>query len=563
MPNKTLFSSIKSRLPRANSRNEAGGRAYRLSSKHALAQLAATGCFNGTYYARAGDQLDTLRSLIDQVDDNVFLAKLAVYSRERAFMKDMPAALLAVLSTRDTELMHRVFDRVVDNGRVLRTLFQMVRSGQFGRKSLSSSIQRAFRRWLNEASVGKLLSASIGNDPSLRDVLRMARPVPKDDARRALFGYLTDKEVEKWAPATEADLPEQVRALTAYRRAETAEAQVEILRNLSVRWDLLADAAKGPEVWKAIAVKMGPQALRMNLNTLMRHEVFGLEAKAGHSFGRMIAEVLGVKSAGNGDDMADCVARRLTDADEIRRSRQFPYQFLAAYLNAGRDVPQKIKAALRQAAEIACGNVPELPGPVVIGLDVSGSMGMSVTGWQGRGATSKMRCVDVAALFAAAVLRRNPDSIVIPFDTRAFEVRVDPGDTILSLSKRLAGYGGGGTNCALPLAVANGNYRDRRLAGCVLVSDNESWVGIGRHGSTGVMTEWQRFVQNQKRLGSRRWTSPKLICIDLQPYQTTQAPDRDDILNIGGFSDAVFNVVAAFLNEDEGRFVAEVEAVEL
>ena len=31
---------------------------------------------------------------MDQVDDNVFLAKLAVYSRERAFMKDMPAALL-------------------------------------------------------------------------------------------------------------------------------------------------------------------------------------------------------------------------------------------------------------------------------------------------------------------------------------------------------------------------------------------------------------------------------------------------------------------------------------
>ena len=40
--------------------------------------------------------------LIDQVDDNVFLAKLAVYARERAYMKDMPAALLVVLSKRDT-----------------------------------------------------------------------------------------------------------------------------------------------------------------------------------------------------------------------------------------------------------------------------------------------------------------------------------------------------------------------------------------------------------------------------------------------------------------------------
>ena len=70
--------------------------------------MAATSCFNGTFSARPESQLDDLRKLIDQVDDNVFLAKLAEYSRERAFMKDMPAALLLSLSQRDTELMHCV-----------------------------------------------------------------------------------------------------------------------------------------------------------------------------------------------------------------------------------------------------------------------------------------------------------------------------------------------------------------------------------------------------------------------------------------------------------------------
>jgi 60 kDa SS-A/Ro ribonucleoprotein len=35
----------------------------------------------------------------------------------------------------------------------------------------------------------------------------------------------------------------------------------------------------------------------------------------------------------------------------------------------------------------------------------------------------------------------------------------------------------------------------RKFAGIVLVSDNdnESWVGTGRHGSTGVMTAWEAF----------------------------------------------------------------------
>jgi len=545
MANKSLFASLTSRLPRANAVNEAGGRAYKLEPKHALAQVAATGTFGNAFYSTAETQLVEVLKLIDEVDDNQYLAKLALYAREKAFMKDMPAALLVALSVRDTELMHRVFDRVVDNGRVLRTVFQMIRSGQFknkagkGRVGLSSSVQRAFQRWLNTASVGKLLSASIGNDPSLRDILRMARPTPKDNARRAMFGWLTDKSIDKWAPATEADLPVEVQSLIAYRNSESEEAQALIAGGLdNVRWDLLSDAAKGPTVWAALARKMGPQALRMNLNTLLRHDVLATSA------------------------MVDYVADRIADESEIRRSKQFPYQYFAAYLNADDNVPQKIKTALHKAAEIACGNVPELPGPVVIGLDTSGSMSSAVTGYRGRGATSKMRCIDVAALFAAAILRRNPDSVVIPFDTSVYDAKMDPNDSILSIAERLAKYGGGGTDCSLPLVAANQKHAKRKFAGIVLVSDNESWVGTGRHGSTGVMTAWEAFVANQRKLVGKE-ASPKLVCIDLQPYQTVQACERADIMNIGGFSDSVFNVISAFLADNNQRFVAEVEAIEL
>jgi 60 kDa SS-A/Ro ribonucleoprotein len=540
MANKNLFASLKSLLPRADARNEAGGRAYRLAPCHALAQLAATGCFNNVYYSDAEQQLATLLALVAQVDDNVYLAKLALYSRERAFLKDMPAALLVVLSKRDPALFGRIFDRVVDNGRVLRTLFQMIRSGQFSRTSLSYSLQRAFQRWLNTASVGMLLSASIGNDPSLRDVLRLARPTPADEARRALFGFLADRPVEKWAPATLADLPHEVGELLAFRNAQSEAEQVAILERARFRWDLLADTARGPAVWKAIARQMGPQALRMNLNTLLRHDALSGDLE-------LVMEVAG----------------RIADADEIRRSRQFPYQYLAAYLNAEANLPLAIRDALGRAAEMACGNVPALPEPVVIGLDVSGSMGSPITGHRGRGATSKVRCVDVAALFAAALVRRNPGSVVIPFDTSAYNVEVGANESILDLAGRLARYGGGGTDCSLPLAEANRAYRDRRFAGCVLVSDMESWVGTGSGGSTGIMTQWQKFVANQKRLHGSDAAGPKLVGINLQAYTTTQAPERDDVLNVGGFSDAVFQVVASFLGDDSERFVREVEAIEL
>lgn len=53
---------------------------------------AATGCLHGTFYASAQQQLQTVLELCAQVDD-LFIARTAVYCRERGFMKDMPALL--------------------------------------------------------------------------------------------------------------------------------------------------------------------------------------------------------------------------------------------------------------------------------------------------------------------------------------------------------------------------------------------------------------------------------------------------------------------------------------
>ena len=68
MANLNLFGSLTARLRRADAVNEAGGRAYALEPKHALAQLAATGCFHGTFYAEAEDQLSTLLALAADLD---------------------------------------------------------------------------------------------------------------------------------------------------------------------------------------------------------------------------------------------------------------------------------------------------------------------------------------------------------------------------------------------------------------------------------------------------------------------------------------------------------------
>ena len=98
MPNKNLFKTLAGIFtPKTDTVNEAGGQAYKLSPKQALAQYAATGCFNNTFYADATEQLEKVLELTADVEPD-FIAKTAVYAREIGLMKDMPALLLAVLS---------------------------------------------------------------------------------------------------------------------------------------------------------------------------------------------------------------------------------------------------------------------------------------------------------------------------------------------------------------------------------------------------------------------------------------------------------------------------------
>src|SRR5437660_4548457 len=105
MANKNLFKSLMGQLiPATDAINEERAPAYALSPRAQLAQYAATGCLNTTFYATGDEQLAKVLELCVDLDAE-FIAKTAVFCRERGFMKDMPALLCAVLSVKDCELL--------------------------------------------------------------------------------------------------------------------------------------------------------------------------------------------------------------------------------------------------------------------------------------------------------------------------------------------------------------------------------------------------------------------------------------------------------------------------
>jgi 60 kDa SS-A/Ro ribonucleoprotein len=522
MVNTQLFHSSKGALlPLPKASNHENAPAYALSPRHQLAQLAATGCLNRTFYADAKDQLDQVLALAAQVEP-AFVARTAIYARSSGHMKDMPALLAASLAVRDVGLLSGVFGRVIDNGKMLRNFVQIVRSGAVGRKSLGTRPKKLVQQWLLAASEKQLLAASVGNAPSLADVVKMVHPKPAEVWRDAWFAWLLGK------PFAETDLPPLTQAFERFKRGLALGATT--MEVPEVPFQMLTALPLATAHWAQIARAGSWQMVRQNLNTFARQGVFGVEG------------------------MAEAIAAKLRDPKAVAKARVLPYQLMSAFHATGDALPAVVREALQDAMEAALANVPAFGGQVVVCPDVSGSMSSAVTGHRGS-ATSTVRCIDVAALVAASVLRKNRTARVLPFEQGVVKLQLNARDSVMTNAKALASIGGGGTNCSAPLALLN--QERAKVDVVILVSDNESWVDARRHGATQTMREWEALKD--------RCPQAKLVCIDIQPHATTQAAERRDIMNVGGFSDAVFEMVAKFVEgrTDAEHWVGEIEKVSL
>jgi 60 kDa SS-A/Ro ribonucleoprotein len=537
MANKAIFATPGRTLPAADTVNAAGGVAYSKSDEHALAQFVTTGTFNDTFYLTARGQLTEVLGILDKVAPE-FVMKAAVYGRKAAFMKDMPAFLVAWLFVRAKTqpevrpLAHKAFDHVIDNGRMLRNVVQFMRSGTIGgNKSLGTSLRKRVCRWLNERPIRALINDSVGADPSIADVIKMTHPKGADAERQGLFAWILGRDLPEGAV-----LPETLTQLSAWRAGDhTVTPKVE--------FRLLTGSALPEPVWKDIARNAPWHMARMNLNTFTRHGVWKDPKIVAH------------------------IAALLADAETIGKVKVFPYQLLSAFLatNADRDVPLAIKNALQDALELSLDNVPEIPGQTVVIVDVSGSMSSAATGYR-KGATSVVRCVDVAALLASALVRKNPGTIVVPVDTEVRPLTLNPRDSVATNTKALAALCGGGT--ALGLAFDWLTEQNIKADTVVVVSDNESWAdrasytGRYAYGPSVAATKMTTALSAWRRATGS--TKARVILNDITPSNNTQLKDGDLIYNVGGFSDEIFNVISAVARGEQhaGHWAGRISAIE-
>ncbi|MFE5657618.1 TROVE domain-containing protein [Streptomyces sp. NPDC056517] len=355
-------------------------------------------------------------------------------------------------------------------------------------------IADAVRRLYSSRSLLKYDTAS--HEFRFGDVLNLvhASPDPDKPWQGALFRYALDR---RHHPET-ALPPASDTVLTAHRAlmelpvderrsVVTGPDGSERLAAAGMTWEALAGWLHGPldaAVWEAVIPVMGPMALLRNLRNF--------------DAAKISAEATGR------------VAARISDVDEVARSRQFPMRYLAARKHA----PKRCWAdALEQALGHSLANVPALPGRTLILVDRSDSMF-----WDTVSERSTLTRAAAAAVFGCALALRAEQADLVEFGWSTKEVPFTPGEPVLDVEKRFHRLGGTHTTKAL-----RDRYRDHDRV--VIVTDEQVAPYHSGGPSEPVPPEIPVYTWN------------------LAGYHPAHAPTGPHRHTFGGLTDAAFRMI--------------------
>jgi hypothetical protein len=334
---------------------------------------------------------------------------------------------------------------------------------------------------------------SDGSRVRFGDVIDLTHPMAKDERQGDLFRHALDRRHQRDNP-----LPGSLTVLAA--RAALMALPVEQRREITdptvlgaagMTWEALAgwrQTAMDAAAWEAVIPTMGYWALLRNLRNF--------------------------DQAGVADVVAETVAAKLSDPDEVARSRVLPMRFLSAY-NAAPSL--RWAYPLEKALQHALAKVPALDGRTLILIDTSGSMNSAFS------KDGTLRCWDAATVFGLALAARAQDATVVSFSdaTRVFP-RVD-GESVLAAVRRFRDGGyfhGGGTETEQAVR----QHYDRHDRVVILTDEQAHW-----HGRADVTTAVPAQVP--------------VYTWNLAGYRIGHAAPAGNRATFGGLSDAAFAMI--------------------
>lgn len=397
--------------------NLATGQAHTMSPKLEFASALMTTFTTDTFYKSTGDQVTRIAELTQKLEDPLFAAKAAVYTRKQNGLRSVSHIVAGELSRRvdvkGAPWLRSFYRKVVQRpDDITETLAYLKGNGNTELRKLSNAMKRGFGEALSSFDAYQLAKyLRSDRDPNLIDAVNLIHP--------------------KSTPALAA---------------------------------LMTGTLKPAETWETKLTQAGQQAAKEGLSD---HEKTELK---GQAWGELLAQrKLGYLAclrnlrniAEQAPEALSLALDFLTDARQVEKSMVLPFQiFTAATVLANTKADTSaVKKALEKAMELSLKNVPAFDGETLIAVDVSGSM--------------NGRPIRIASLFAAVLFKSQDKADVMLFDTKVQHLRLHPNDSLTSLTQAIEKAAtGGGTDFHIIFQSAKKAY-DR----IIILSDMQAWVG--------------------------------------------------------------------------------------
>ena len=479
----------------------------------------------GKFYEGSDDRAKRITRLVTRCvekGDAEFVAKLAVYTRERMYLRSVPVFLVVTLAKvlREVEgaeyaKVRTLVTRVIQRADELREMFAASEAifgdpkdnKKFKRvapRALLKGIGDAFNKF--DAYQFKKYSGGKGS-VKFTDVMRVVHPVPANEEKSDLF-----KQIMENSLAT-IDTWETKSAAVGQTKFESDEDK--------------AAAAKAMWQENANNPKTGYMAKLRNLRNYTKHEV----------------------------DLTN-VIDHLTNEVAVANSKQLPFRFYTAYrelggetMNANRwgyygydEVKEttngspELLAALEDAFDLAVKNMPDLGDDVLIIADQSGSMQSAISD------KSTVQCCEIAAVLAAAVwynqIQLGKKAMVAGFACKGKVYNWSKRTSSLNAAKQMMNTNLGGST-RIDTAWKAAQSAGLKPSTIIVLSDMQMTGSQGYWGYDKLM--------NPEDYGLATKDTLK-ISIDLQGYSSTPFAVNNGWYQLAGWSERIFDFVNAMEN---------------
>lgn len=521
-----------SRIP--TEKNLMGEEAFKLDAKEELVATVLTTFMQKSYYETENEILNRIKDTASIVDP-LFVAKTAIYARKIANMRSSSHVLAGELASRISGLdwASRFYDKIVvrpdDMAEILSYYFLINSKSDKKHPAIPNAIRKGFKNRLENLDPYLIDKYKMNNrEISLVDLVNLFRPKPNSKNEEA------------------------------FKR-------------------LIKDGGKGlSDLYnsKILEKEMSATGKAENKNEAKKEAISAvLENTAGMPMFNLLRNLRNILLYA--PDKVDDAIRQLTILEKVQNSKLLPFRFLSAYneivaMNFNNELKttskivfedekqgklvnkatfdiNKIKVlnGIEKAIELSCANIPVLVGKTAILIDHSGSMRGDGGGSSLVSALSKTTTSDIANVFAAMFLQKQPNVYVGLFGDKLISYNVDRSKGILETAKDIFRVGktcGGSTEAGIYEFFEEINKTGKCVDNIIIFSDQVIGNGCSWYGHTNETING-KFRDVFKTFKSKHQKT-KVVSVDINQTSGTSVFDKSyNVTQIAGWSDKIFNLI--------------------